>query len=1054
VGSSVSIGAPPATINNFDGVGNGFTGPSGTFTVNAAPPDTNGAVGPNHFVEVVNTSLAVFSKSGTPLLGPVAINTVWSGFGGRCQIDNDGDPTVLYDQMADRWVVTQFAVTNANPYLMCVAVSTSGDPTGSYYRYSFPYGTNLPDYPKLAVWPDAYYLTVNLFANGQTFVGAAAAALDRTSMLAGLPATQQLFQTSSGGLLPSTLDGSRLPPAGAPDHMLALGGNNASLLAWNFHVDWTTPANSSFSGPVVIPVAAFSPVCGGGTCIPQSGTIQQLDSLADRLMYRLAYRNFGDHESLVANHSVVAGGSSGVRWYELRMSNAYPALYQQGTYAPDGDYRWMGSVAMDQVGDIAMGFSKSSATSHPAIAYTTRLASDPAGAMTQGEGIVVAGNGSQTGNNLSRWGDYSSLAVDPADDCTFWYANEYIPADGAFNWRTRVASFQLSACTSTPSDFSISANPTTVSAVQGGSASTSIVTAVTSGTAQTVNLSAGGLPSGATATFAPTSVTAGNTSTLTLTADVATAAGSYSITVSGAGTTVTHATQVTFNVTAPPADDFSISASPGSVSAQQGSGATTTISTTLTSGSAQSIQLSAGGLPSGSGASFNPATINSGDSSTLALTAGTATPVGTYSVLVTATGTRATHSATVSFTVTAPPPPDDFSINANPTSVVVAEGSSANTSIVTTATSGNPVTVNLTAGGLPSGVLASFNPTSVTSGGTSTLTLTAGSSAPAGSYTVTVIGTSPTNTHSTAVGLTVASAGNPIVNGRFETGDLSAWTRAGSTSISTTAHSGGYAAMVGAGSPTNGDSSVAQSFVAPAGGGVLSFFYQVRCPDTVTYDWATATLKDGILGTTSVVLPKTCTNSTAWESVTATLTGGHTYTLTLISHDDNYPGDPTLTLYDDVAVGPPPPPPPPGITNGGFETGDLGGWTTSGAVGVSTTAHSGSFSAMVGRTAPTAGDSTLQQSFTAGTGSSKLSLYYANKCPDTVTYDWVTVTLTDTTTGTTVTLVPRTCAVKGSWTNVTASVVPGHTYTLTLVSHDDNYLGDPTYTLFDDIALS
>src|SRR5216117_3402135 len=348
-GPAAIAAAAPALLNSFAGVGNGFSGPNGTFSVNSAPPDTNGAVGPNHYVETVNTSFAIFNKSGTPIYGPVPINQVWSGFGGGCQTNNDGDPTVVYDGIADRWGISQFSV-NTLPYLMCVAVSTSPDPTGSYNRYSFNYGnTNFPDYPKLGVWPDGYYLTVNIFANASTFTGAGVAALDRTRMLAGQPATQQLFRTSSayGGLLPATLDGSQLPPAGSPNYAVALD-TSSSLVSWKFDVDWTTPSNSTFIGPTSMAVGSYSEACGGGTCIPQLGTAQRLDSLADRLMYRLAYRNFGDHQSLVLNHSISAGSSVGVRWYELRITGGNPTVFQQGTYAPDSSYRWMGSIAMDR----------------------------------------------------------------------------------------------------------------------------------------------------------------------------------------------------------------------------------------------------------------------------------------------------------------------------------------------------------------------------------------------------------------------------------------------------------------------------------------------------------------------------------------------------------------------------------------------------------------------------------------------------------------------------------------------------------------------------------
>src|SRR5438128_10684257 len=222
--STVS-GAAPAVSSSFEGIGQGFVGPAGSFTVQYAPPDTNGAVGPNHFVQTVNVSFAVFSKGGTVLYGPAKINTLFTGFGGLCETDNDGDPSVVYDQLADRWLITQFAVSGANgtsiPYLECIAVSTSGDPTGTYFRYSFP-RSYFPDYPKLGLWPDAYYMSTNDFS-GNSFAGATTWAFDRAKMLAGAPATAQLFQLFHlsllfGGLLPSTLDGRSLPPAGAPNY--------------------------------------------------------------------------------------------------------------------------------------------------------------------------------------------------------------------------------------------------------------------------------------------------------------------------------------------------------------------------------------------------------------------------------------------------------------------------------------------------------------------------------------------------------------------------------------------------------------------------------------------------------------------------------------------------------------------------------------------------------------------------------------------------------------------------------------------------------------------
>ncbi len=431
--------APTAGLA-FDGLGNGFPG----FTLQFSPPDTNGAVGATQYVQWVNTTLAIFNKStGALTAGPGPGNSFWVGFGGGCQTNNNGDPIVTYDKLANRWVVSQFSVTGGPPFLQCVAVSTTSDATGSYNRYSFQY-SNFDDYPKMGVWPDAYYVTFNMF-NGNTFVGADVCAYDRNAMLNGLPATQVCFQqgASVGGVLPSDVDGGMAPPAGSPNYMVFFGSNSLNL--FKFHVDFATPANSTFTGPTVIPVAAFSALCGGGgSCVPQPGTTQKLDSLADRLMYRLAYRNFGDHESLVVNHSVAVNSNSGVRWYELQNPNGSVTVAQQSTFAPDTDFRWMGSIAMDRVGDMALGYSISSATTNPSIAVTGRTPADTPSTM-QAETSVIAGTGSQA-TGLSRWGDYSAMQLDPSDDCTFWFTTEYMKTTGTFNWNTRIASFRFPNC--------------------------------------------------------------------------------------------------------------------------------------------------------------------------------------------------------------------------------------------------------------------------------------------------------------------------------------------------------------------------------------------------------------------------------------------------------------------------------------------------------------------------------------------------------------------------------------------------------------------------------
>jgi hypothetical protein len=287
-----------------------------------------------------------------------------------------------------------------------------------------------------------------MFTN--TFTGAQVCAYDSAAMRSGAAASQVCFHLSSayGGLLPSDLDGSTLPPTGSPNFFLNFGTNSLNL--WKFHVDFGTPANSTLTGPTNIAVAAFTAACnGGGSCIPQPGTSQKLDSLADRLMYRLAYRNFGTYQSLVVNHSVSVGGRGknqavGVRWYELRNPNGTPTIFQQGTFSPDSTYRWMGSIAMDKLGDIALGYSASSSSLFPSIRYTGRLVTDPVGTM-QTENTIKAGGGSQL-RNLNRWGDYSSMAVDPGDDCTFWYTTEYLKTNGTFNWSTQIASFKFPSC--------------------------------------------------------------------------------------------------------------------------------------------------------------------------------------------------------------------------------------------------------------------------------------------------------------------------------------------------------------------------------------------------------------------------------------------------------------------------------------------------------------------------------------------------------------------------------------------------------------------------------
>ena len=444
----VSTQMPTAT--SFEGVDN----PNGYY-----PPDTVGDVGPNHYLHMVNVSLTIFDKSGTSLFGPVPNNVMWGGFGGDCQATNDGDPIALYDQFADRWLISQFSIS-AGGYHECVAVSATPDPLGSWNRYSFDYA-DFPDYPKIGVWPDGYYVTYNMF-DDNGFAGTKACALDRAAMLAGTAATQQCFDLQDEwSLLPSDADGATPPPAGSPNYIVGEQWDHQDKLTmYKFAVDWADPSNTTLTGPVSIPVNAFTPACLDvyrGRCVPQPGTAVLLESLGARTMYRLAYRNFGDHESLVTNHTVAMDGDSGltsqlgIGWYELRAPNAaVPTVFQQGTTAdPDGTtFRWMGSMAQDKQGNMALGYSASSTTTFPGIRYNGRLVDDPVNTLPQAEGILYSGGGSQTGSS-ARWGDYSSMTLDPLDDCTFWYANEYLKATSLRDWSTRIGQFKYPGCTGT-----------------------------------------------------------------------------------------------------------------------------------------------------------------------------------------------------------------------------------------------------------------------------------------------------------------------------------------------------------------------------------------------------------------------------------------------------------------------------------------------------------------------------------------------------------------------------------------------------------------------------
>ncbi len=385
----------PLPIRSFDGVGYPGVG------CNCAPPDTNGAVGATQYVQIVNEGYQVFDKAtGNSVLGPNSISSVWTGFSGVCATGGKGDPVVLYDHLANRWLISQFAGSGSAVTDECVAISTTSDATGTYYRYGFHLGTNFFDYPHLSVWPDAYYMSMNIFnAAGTSYLGPQPFAFDRTKMLSGQPAT---FVSPVGplggsvdGFLPADLDGPTLPPTGAPNTFVGFPGQatNPNYTTYHFHVDFATPANSTFTTFANPPAAGFTALCPSTrACVPQSGvtSANYLDGIGDRLMFRLAYRNFGDHESVVGTYSVSSGGVAGLRWFELRNVTSGPvSVYQQSTYQPDTTWRWLGSATMDGQGNLAIGFSASSSSIHPQLRYAGRLATDPINTLRQGEAIFL-----------------------------------------------------------------------------------------------------------------------------------------------------------------------------------------------------------------------------------------------------------------------------------------------------------------------------------------------------------------------------------------------------------------------------------------------------------------------------------------------------------------------------------------------------------------------------------------------------------------------------------------------------------------------------------------
>jgi hypothetical protein len=475
----------PATISNFAGLGSSEACTGGSCGA-GWPPDTVGDVGPSHYIEGVNTAFGIFSKTTGTRLAAFTFDSLWSGMGSTpCNGSNQGDPTVVYDPLSDRWIVSDFAFgfdSSGNPvapYYECIAVSKSGDPvSGGWYLYPIPTdsGTagappvgDLADYPKMGVWPDAIYMTANEFDGTGNFKGVGLWAFNRAQLESGTLLQQVVVfapypANAIFGALPANLRGA-LPPGGTPEFIVSESVTQFAFDVRRFTVNWSAvPPTGSLSAATKVSQTSYDYT--GGNVIPQPETANKLDSLIDRLMMQAQYRNISGIESLWVTHTVQspnAAAPSGIQWAQLNVTggsiSTTPVQEQIFTNGGDGLWRWMPSLAVDKSGNMAVGYSVSgpSAPNYPSIRYAGRLASDPLGQLSQGEATLQAGAGSQTnscaGDPCVRWGDYTSMSVDPLDDCTFWYVGQYYesPAKGAAgDWQTRIGSFAYPSCGSTP----------------------------------------------------------------------------------------------------------------------------------------------------------------------------------------------------------------------------------------------------------------------------------------------------------------------------------------------------------------------------------------------------------------------------------------------------------------------------------------------------------------------------------------------------------------------------------------------------------------------------
>jgi len=737
----------PTTGTGFDGIN------SAESACGCYPPDGAIAVGPNHVVAAVNTAFKIWNKSGGLLAGPIALGSFFNA-NPNC-LANDSDPSADYDAAAGRFILETLTYDSAYNSSMCIAVSLTGDPTGSWFVYAFPVtpANDLLDFPHIAIGSDAIYLAGNQFQNGSTFTGAQVYAYNKSQMYAGQPAASLSYNVgnNAAGHAADTLYPARaVGTAGTAYFTAADNCNCSSISLWK----WSTPfGTSSFTLQGGVTVTAYSQPPNALQPGSRAGTINTNDT-----------RELGAHwfnGTVYGAHTIGCNPGLGtvacVQWHQLGNLDGAPTLVQQGTLAGDGQYRFYPNLAVNSSGDMTLGYAYSSSTEYAGIRYTGRLAGDPAGTL-QPEGVVKPGEASVNGG---RYGDYAGEVVDP-DGCTVWHFEEY--AKSGYLWGTWAGSFRFTGCVAAPTpDFSIAASPASQTVTAGASTSYTATLTAVNGYSSSVNLSLSGLPVGATGTFNPTSVvptTSGATSTLSVATSTSTPAGTYTLTITGTGTDAAatkHSTTVTLVVTAP---DFSIAASPASQTVTAGASTSYTATLTAVNGYSSSVNLSVSGLPAGATPTFVPnpvtPTPSPGATSTLSVATSTSTPAGTYMLTITGTGTDTAvtkHSTSVTLVVNSAST-GDFSLSASPSTQTIGRGGSTSYTVTVAPSGGFGGAVTLSVSGLPSRTSGNFSPNPTTTS-TSTLTIKTNRKTPTGSYTLTITGTSGGLTHTVHVTLVV-----------------------------------------------------------------------------------------------------------------------------------------------------------------------------------------------------------------------------------------------------------------------------------------------------------